>query len=71
MKRVQLPLIQRAFKLQEPFYQLSNGSIVNGEEILMIGSARFSSTRSIYRTMSIFQKDVSQLSRALAFLRLF
>jgi nuclease HARBI1 len=68
-KRDHLPSLLRAFQLNEPFYRAGNGSIFTAEELLMIGLARFSTTGSLFRTMSSFEKDVTQLSRAVSLFR--
>ena len=69
-KRDHLPQLLKAFQFTEQFYRAENGSIFKPEELLMIGLARFSTAGSVFRTMKSFDKDVTQISRALSFLRI-
>ena len=59
-----LPRLLQAFRMQGVEFMANNGVKFTAEEVLMIGLARFSTTGSLYITMSrVFGFDYSQLSR--------
>jgi hypothetical protein len=63
-RREHLPLLLQGFRLTDRFYRADNGSLFSNEEILMIGLARYSTSGAITRTMTLFEKDFTQISRA-------
>jgi hypothetical protein len=66
-RKIDLPRLLRAFKLDRGPYVASNGTKFTGEEILMIGLHRYCCVGTLHVTMSkVFDMDYSMLSRALS-----